>query len=266
MIEDHIADDKVKRLIYKTVNNVSLKMLMSFPNGNNHKRSIILFVHGGGWVRGKPEWFLEECKHFNDIGFITFSEEYRLVNVNSKSPADGISDVKDAIKWIRNNSVEFGTDPNQIVVVGASAGGHLAACSAMIINDEEKNEFVNSVPNALILWSSCVNPAVDNWFLSLLPNNSSPLSKEIKAKDYSPYHHIKSGLPPMILFHGTNDQIVPYNTAKDFTEEMQQMGNQCKLYTYEKRGHNFYSNPADYNDVLKKMDEFITNVFNKTNI
>lgn len=61
------------------------------------------------------------------------------------------------------------------------------------------------------------------------------------AEEYSPQHNLGPGFPPTILFHGTDDRIVPFATAEKFTETMKKHGNQCELGAFEGEQHAFFN-------------------------
>ncbi len=154
---------------------------------------------------------------------------------------------------------------------GGSAGGHLAACTGTIAEFDEPGEdrTVSSVPNALVLF----NPAV-----VLATEGITLTGKEAKLADsdrvtrlaermgvepikLSPYHHVKPGVPPTIIFHGTADPTVPFQTVELFTQAMTKVGNVCRLVPAEGRTHGFFNygrnNNADYRTTVRTMDEFL---------
>ncbi|HPU06447.1 MAG TPA: prolyl oligopeptidase family serine peptidase, partial [Thermogutta sp.] len=83
-------------------------------------------------------------------------------------------------------------------------------------------------------------------------------------KSVSPYHHIRPGLPPMIIFHGTADTTVPFATVKLFAEAMTRAGNQCRLVPFEGAGHGFFNygrkDNTAYKETVRQMDQFLTSL------
>ena len=76
----------------------------------------------------------------------------------------------------------------------------------------------------------------------------------------SPVQHVRPGLPPTIMFHGTSDEVVPYGTARRFTEKMQATGNRCDLHTFKGRPHLFTRNPVDRRKCLDLADGFLASL------
>ncbi|MEZ5366712.1 MAG: prolyl oligopeptidase family serine peptidase [Bryobacterales bacterium] len=76
----------------------------------------------------------------------------------------------------------------------------------------------------------------------------------------SPYHNVRAGLPPTIIFHGKADTTVPYSTVVAFCKAMQDKGARCELEGYEGQAHGFFNygrnDNVPYRDTVRKMDEF----------
>ena len=118
-------------------------------------------------------------------------------------------DARSTMRWVLTNAAKFNIDPDKIVAAGQSAGGHLALSTAMIDEYNEKTDDlgISCSPNAILLFSACVN-AVEGWCDRLLAD------RRTKIWSISPAHNVRPGLPPMIEFHGTDDEIL--RIADDF--------------------------------------------------
>jgi len=85
---------------------------------------VVIFIHGGEWTKGDKENVSFKPKMLNEAGFVFVSTNYRL-SPEVKHPAH-VSDVAAAIRWVRDNIRTHGGDPEKIVLMGHSAGCHLA--------------------------------------------------------------------------------------------------------------------------------------------
>ncbi len=93
---------------------------------NAKSAPLLLFVHGGGWSIGdKRTGAGAKAPHFTAQGWAFASANYRLVP--QAAVEDQAADVAAAIAWARNNAAAHGLDPDRIVLMGHSAGAHLAA-------------------------------------------------------------------------------------------------------------------------------------------
>ena len=261
------ADEKVihTREVYKIIDSLKLTIDVfhtnqSYEHGNN---TAIVFFHGGGWAFGTPGEFFTTCQRYAEMGIVTFSVEYRLSIDNGVTPSKTISpiesvmDARSAMRWVRENAAKFHLDKNKIVVAGQSAGGQLALSTAMIDEYNEKTDdaAVSSSPNAILLFSSCVN-TVEGWCDYLLGERRS------KIWSISPFHHIRKGLPPMIEFHGTDDEQVPKWTLQFFENAMKKDGNEFELHMFEGRKHYLGGENPKYShyydeDILNITDDFL---------
>jgi acetyl esterase len=76
-----------------------------------------------------------------------------------------------------------------------------------------------------------------------------------KISDCDPDQHIRSGLPPMIIFQGTEDNQVPFWTVKEFARKVKKAGNRCEFNIYEGQTHLGWG--ENTKDVFQKMDRFL---------
>lgn len=91
------------------------------------RRPGVVVLHGGYWRMGRSPGWRAWCRALSDTGLVVFDVEYRR-NVDARWPAQR-DDILAALDWITRRSARFGLDPvhGRLVLLGASAGGHLAA-------------------------------------------------------------------------------------------------------------------------------------------
>jgi acetyl esterase/lipase len=214
----------------------------------------VIYVHGGGWHMGdrgdSPNYLL------TDAGFVTLSIDYRLTGAAS-FPAQ-IHDVKAAIRWTRTNAADLGIDPDRIGIWGHSAGGHLALLAA-VTGDEPSlegdvgvtgvDEKVSSAVSAVIAGCTRTEMLID-WYAADGKPFPEPVDaslcallggprheRENIARQASPYWHLKPGMPPTLLMHGTDDETVPISQARAFVSRSRAMGNTVELMELHGVGH-----------------------------
>ena len=251
--------------VYKTIDASKLKVDIFYTNQSFKKvnNTAIVFFHGGGWAYGTPSEFFTTCERYANMGIVTFSVDYRLsiengvVPSKTISPIECVMDAKSAMRWVRKNAEKFHVDKNKIVASGQSAGGHLALCTAMIDDYNEKSDdlSISCSPNAILLFSACVN-AVEGWCDHLLGD------RRTKIWSISPFHNVRKGLPPMIEFHGSDDEQVPKWTVQFFKSEIEKQGNYFEQHMYEGRKHYLGDGNPKYSryyddDILKLADNFL---------
>jgi acetyl esterase len=193
---------------------------------------------------------------------IAITVEYRVRKRQGATPFECVADAKSAIRWVRAHASEYRIDENRIAAGGGSAGGHMAACTALIKDFNEKYEDMNvsSIPNALVLFNAVFNVP------EILPEHPKKVRNILdkRATEISPIHHVDKGAPPTIIFHGTADNSVPFHQATLFCVEMKKYGNYCEVVPYEGRKHGFFNYDKGTNpDFLSTMEytvKFLTSI------
>ncbi len=230
--------------VYKTIGDTKLKLWIFEPEGHkkSDKRPAVVFFFGGGWRAGTPGQFEMQCKYLTSRGMVAMTADYRVSSRNGTKATACVEDGKSAVRWIRKNARTLGVNSAKVAAGGGSAGGHVAAAIATVPGFE-KDEKTSSAPNALLLF----NPAV---ILAEVPGEiEMPAEKAVSLKErigidpkkISPYHHLRKGLPPTIIFHGTNDDAVPFRTVQLYEKRAQALGNSCKLVAFDDKPHGFFN-------------------------
>lgn len=239
-----IAEARVE--VYRRVGDVKLNARIFEPKGHKagDRRPAVVFFFGGGWQSGTPGQFLPQSLHLAQRGMVAVLVDYRVKSRRGVLPQDCLRDAKAAIRWVRSNAARLGIDPDRIAAGGGSAGGHLAAAVALVPGFEDEKPAISSMPNALVLFNpALVLAKVENQPDLLPADKAAELSKRTKGRpqEISPYHFIRSSLPPSIIFHGTKDETVPFSTAVAFQKAMTDAGNRCDLKAYEGQSHGFFN-------------------------
>jgi len=251
-IPGETIQDDCKIVIYKKAANHSLKALIyrNHRSQTNKKQPVFIFIHGGGWEIGKPEWGRNVCQRYSSLGFVSISFEYRLERKHKANALDAIADVKSAIRWTREYANDLNINPDKVVAYGFSSGGHLAACAAMIpgFDDPGDNRNFSCVPNVLIVQSAPIIIFEDNGHFNKINNLSS-------VKDCSPLEHIRSNLPPTLVIHGSLDPYTPLWSVKEFEKRMRRFGNRCELHIYDGIRHLNWDSVN--NKVFEVTDKFL---------
>jgi acetyl esterase/lipase len=241
-------------LLYKQVDTSRLYLEVHTPENSSSTtgHAAMVFFFGGGWVGGNRHQFLKHAEYFSQRGLTCFLADYRTKNKHGITPFECLKDAKSAIRYIRKNAVELNIDPNRIIGSGGSAGGHLAAATALIedYNDSQDDLSVSCIPDALVLF----NPVIDNG-----PGGYGYERIGSAFKNFSPLHNIKSEAPPTIMFLGTEDNLIPVETGAYYCKALEQVGSMCELKLFKKQGHGFfnYQNFKYYKKTVKATDQFL---------
>lgn len=240
--------------VYKTASGRDLRVHVLQPAdafaslASSTHRPAILFFFGGGWRRGQVTQFLSQATAAAERGYVAVLADYRVACRDDTSVLDAVADAQDAYAWLRRASPELGVDPRRIVLAGGSAGGQLALVTALSAPAEAR-------PAALVLF----NPAVD--LMAIAPWFGLPPED---VANISPSAMRVAVAPPMQLFHGDADRIVPVDTARAFCRKVVAEGGRCGLQEYPDQGHGFFNSHAKdatgiapYDDTLARTFTFL---------
>ncbi|MGE9294550.1 MAG: alpha/beta hydrolase [Puniceicoccales bacterium] len=239
---------------YKKTDQGTLNLYVYYPEG--HKPSdqtpaIVLFF-GGGWKGGGAGHFSQQAKYLASRGMVAICPEYRTEKGHGTDPRKCVSDGKSAMRWVRAHADELGIDPDMIAAGGGSAGGHVAAATALVeAYDEDADTSVSCVPDALVLF----NPVIDNG-----PNGYGYERVKDYWESFSPMNNIDADAPPTVILIGDSDQLVPVATVEEYQKRMQDAGVRCDLHIYEGQKHGFFNkskNPEHYTLTLIEADKFL---------
>lgn len=183
---------------------------------------LVLYIHGGGWVGGHTRHsgaladFPKALAALAAEGFTVASLEYRLSG-EAKFPAQ-LQDAKAALRFLGSHAAKYRTDPARVGVWGGSAGGHLAALTALTCKDTRLDPAAagHMCATAAVTWygvfdfAKMVGPARPNGDQNVgkLLDCAHPCPSE-KFASASPVSYIDAKDPPFLLIHGNDDKVVP---------------------------------------------------------
>jgi acetyl esterase/lipase len=224
----------------------------------------VVFFFGGGWAAQNPGQFLPQSGYLAERGIVAVTAAYRTRDPHGTTPVEAVADAKSAVSWVRSNASALGVDPGKIVASGGSSGGHIAACTATLPGFDEPDEDpeISSRPNGLVLFNPCLD-LTDPVMVERFRQRPYMMEMGCSFEDISPRHHIKPGVPPTIIFHGTADGTVPYSQAVLFCQLMVGNGNRCVVIPAEGQGHGFFNpsrSPEWYSTCVAKAHEFILSI------
>jgi acetyl esterase/lipase len=257
-----------KTLVYKKTPQRELRLSAYLPSDwkKTDQRPAIVFFFGGGWFKGTPEQFYSKSEYLAARGLVAFCAEYRLTGVDGVTVDKCVEDARSAMRYVRGHAAELGVDANKLVSAGGSAGAHLAACVApgtpgFAVDDPNDDLSISCVPQAMVLF----NPVLDtddlrrtwktpDYVLGLVSGNSEQEKRQALLA-LSPLHHVAPGLPPAILFYGTNDAFLAHGRA--WRDKGRAVGNRVELWTAEGLPHGFFNAAPWHQATLIAVDRFL---------
>lgn len=280
---DNIVYSRQKNLAGEPVD---LKMSVMLYNGNSEMKlatgadtsgetrpmkPALLWIPGGGWRGADKNLMLGEMTEFANAGYVVASIYYRS-SKEGHFPAQ-LDDVKTAIRFLRAHAAEYEIDPERIGVFGRSAGGHLAAFSAMNLESaerEEWSEYSEQVQACCDMFGPVDVRALmereekrfsdpsfrwhrleDTHGGALL--GGDPETMKERAKEASPINYVNENMCPMLILHGDSDPLVPREMSSDcLYERIEQAGlsHQTEYYVLKNGAH---GSPEFFQDSVKDL-------------
>ncbi|WP_265429153.1 alpha/beta hydrolase [Chryseobacterium sp. YIM B08800] len=230
------------------------------PAKEERKSMAVIVIPGGGYRHLTYDLGgYSYAKWLNTLGISAFVLNYRLpTSPDLKQRELGpLQDIQAAIKLIRKNAAQYGISPDQIGVLGTSAGGHLAAMASNISTDytELKGDWstISTVPNFVIL----VSPVIDLGEFAHKGSRDNLLGQNASQQlisEYSMQNRVTEKTPPTILFHAQNDNAVPVINSILYYEAMIKNKVIGAMFIFPKGEHNIgISNKTELTDNWKKL-------------
>ena len=188
----------------------SLTSLDIYTPEGVERAPVMIYVHGGGWRRGDKGNVAYKPKMFNSNGYVLVSLNYRLVS-DIEFPANA-QDVADGIAWVHANIQQYGGDPDQLFLMGHSAGAHLVG---LVSTDEQylaaAGESLDILKGSVLLDSAAYD-------IPLAMQTSGRRGRKLYENAFSenqavwaaasPVNYVAAGkqIPPFLLVHANRRQ------------------------------------------------------------
>lgn len=242
-----------KSFVYKQTPQADLKLFVHYPPGwqATDARPGIVFFFGGGWTGGRVEQFEPQAEYLASRGMVAARADYRVKSRHQVLPQDCVLDARAALAWFREHAGELGVDPQKIVASGGSAGGHLAACTALgpKLAGEPAGDQAAYRPNALVLF----NPALRFDGVPRLMERIA--GDEAVGRAISPTLHLEKASPPTLILFGTADPLLAQ--GEELVERAKPLGVRVEMFAAADQRHGFFNRPPWRDRALVAVDKFL---------
>lgn len=195
------------------------------PSERPANAPVIVFFYGGSWSSGAKRDYSFAGQAFAAQGFVTVVPDYRIYP-EVQFPAF-VEDGASALRWVRDHIAEYGGDPDRIVLVGHSAGAHIASLVAL---DPRYAQAAGFDAHAIRGVVGLAGPyGFDRFDIPLLRNVFGPPADPQTAM---PVHYVRRDAPPLLLLHGSRDARVPVYSSQRMEREARAAGEDVELKIY----------------------------------
>ncbi len=214
-----------------------------FPAAN---AAAIIIAPGGGYLALASQLEgVEPAAWFNSRGMTAFVLTYR-VGPAARLPTPLLVGAR-AIRFVRAHAAEFAIDPNRIGMMGFSAGGHLAATTAVDATPGRADatdpvERFSSRPDFLILgypWLEATQLQLNGMspYCDFASRVGGPPCNSKDFVSFAPIAHVSGKSPPTFIYHTTNDELVPVAGSIHFYEGLVAHGVPAEFHGFEAGRH-----------------------------
>ncbi len=208
-------------------------------------RPAMVIFHGGAWLYGGREDYYPHAEFFARRGYIVFLPEYRTFWPNGTGITDAVRDGRSAMRWVRGNAGRWNLDRERIYALGSSAGAHLAASAHLldVYNHPLPDPAIDPSPDGLVLISLVAESRWDEGWPrgpdNLVTKNRYRIIFRGEQDAVTLQPRLNGPMPPMILFHGGEDWLVPPSQSRNFAIRAAHYGTPVELYIIRGMGHDY---------------------------
>jgi acetyl esterase/lipase len=235
----------------------------------------VVMMVSGGWKSATPgsfpTWMLAPLLR---RGYTVFAVCH--ISQPEATVMQIVEDVNRAIRFIRHNARHYGIDPQKLGVTGGSAGGHLSLMLATRGGpgptdatdpvDRESSAVQGvaiffPVTDLLNLGNSTENPG-DGGPPKSFVKAFGPLSTNLPVwkvigREMSPIYYVHSNLPPILIYHGNADTLVPLDQSERFQAEARKLGCTVGIVIHHGGGHGWWSMVWDIRRFAGWFDQYL---------
>jgi acetyl esterase/lipase len=242
-------------------------------------RPLVVAIHGGGWRGGSKDLYGRMAARLATHGYAVAAVGYRLSKPGQPGWPSNFEDVREAVRWLRRHAEDYGLDPDRVVAMGSSAGGHLALMLGAYPDGPVTPE---GRPGGNHTQSSDVTARVDAVVSFYGPADLArldgvpiagesveallggpPTSLPGRCEAASPINHVSPDDPPVLLIHGDKDATVPIDQGHRLARVLGAAGVTHRLVVIPGAGHGFGFRVGG-RDLLPDILEFLRETWDHT--
>jgi len=196
---------------------------------------VIVYFYGGSWKNGSREHYRFIGEALARQGFLVAVPDYRLFPA-VRFPAF-VEDGAQTVRWVRDNIDSFGGDPGRIILMGHSAGAHIAA---LLVLDESYLADAGVSRNSLrglvgVAGPYAFDPVTHKKTKDIFAGVAKP--DRTRPITFAPEATANGGGVPALLLHGAEDTTVLPANSRALAEELRKAGSRATFREYAERGH-----------------------------
>ena len=229
-------------------------VLSNYPNIDMGRRRAMIVICPGGAYRFCSEREAEAVAiRFNSLGYNCAVLYYTVNSLEEgRIYPKPQNDLADAVRWVRKNADDLNTDRNKIVVMGFSAGGHLAASLGVFW----KEYGPETRPDALVLCYPVITsgPYAHERSIRNLVGSDDMLFERMSLEK-----QVGKETPPSFIWTTRTDESVPCENSILFKESLDRFGIENELVLYPEGVHGLSLGTQEVMNAKRKVTPCVQN-------
>lgn len=217
---------------------------IALPEQPPHKTALF-YIHGGGWSGGARDIYHEHLQHFSRKGYLCASAGYRLapaVDIHQQ-----MEDVFTGYESFLNYIEESGFNIQHVIVLGSSAGAHLASLLALTephtFNSGQKWEVKWHKPSACV---SINGPAtLEHITEAIKPSVEKVIGATYQEaperyREVSPDQYVDPHSPDFLFILAGREKFFPHEYVYEMSEKIKSYGRRAEVIMFPDAEHGFF--------------------------
>lgn len=233
------------------------------PAGLNKEiaQPVILFIHGGGWIKGDKKKMEEDAKFFQSKGYITAEMNYTLMTQNDSSIAEMIREINACLKNIKKVCMNMGICVDECALSGYSAGAHLSLLYAYSMAQESELpvKFVFEMAGPVDMHPSSWKESAASPYLTYF--DVFGINEDF-IRSISPINYISAGSVPTLMLYAAKDSTIGTLHPSLIEPVLQANNVEYDLLIAPNSTHQFENDPEILNEYYSKALEYCSKYFN----
>jgi arylformamidase len=231
---------------------------------------VLVFIHGGGWKHGDKSTYQKLGKDYAEKNFVTVIINYRL-SPGSKHPAH-VQDCAAAVAWVFKNIGEYGGNPRRIIIMGHSAGAHLAAL--LTLDSKYLGKYI--IGTRRLAGVICISGVYDikaDGEKENFPGYQFPLEKMYNDafgsdreawQQASPINYSKGEIPPLLILYGKREAPYMKKQSANFYASLKEKSAPVEIVEIPYANHISIISDAGKSDhrTFRAVKKFIESIIN----
>lgn len=267
------GDFKIKKnIVFASTPTGDLFLDIVYPQKKSNKPlPAVLFVFGGGWRSGNRAQNIPLAQKLAEAGYVCVTADYRL-STHALYPA-AVYDLKNTVRWMKDNAIKFRIDTTKIAITGFSAGGQLAALVGTTNSDpkfdqQKINEKTSTVQAVIDVDGVLAFDHPESSEVSTDPNKKSVAAIWLGANlndnpglwhDASALQHAGKNSVPFLFINSSTPRFHAGRT--EFIEKVKPFGIYTEVHEIADTPHPFWLFHPWFNEVADTMIHFLNQQF-----